>query len=97
MCAGMQDGEGEKQKSYLARCRLPCPVTDAMLAQLGSMKDVVLQQTTPARVEHRRAMLVMPLAVFKTTLASTKSWRVPGPGGDCTHISPISPFSACAA
>ena len=64
MCAGMQDGEGEKQKSYLARCRLPFPVTDAMLAQLGSMKDVVLQQTTPARVEHRRAMLVMPLPVF---------------------------------
>ena len=65
MCAGMQDGEGEKQKSYLARCRLPCPVTDAMLAQLGSMKNVVLQQTTPARVEHRRAMLVMPLPVFQ--------------------------------
>ena len=64
----MQDGEGEKQKSYLARCRLPCPVTDAMLAQLSSMKDVVLQQTTPGRVEHRRAMLVMPLAILQTSL-----------------------------
>ena len=65
--SGMQDGEGEKQKSYLARCRLPCAVTDAMLAQLSSMRDVVLQQTTPTRVEQRRAMLVMPLAVSQTS------------------------------
>ena len=54
----LQDGEGEKQKSYLAKCRLPCPVTDAMLEQLAAMKDIVLKQTTPTRVEQRRAMLV---------------------------------------
>lgn len=56
-----QDGEGEKQKSYLARCRLPCPVTDDMLQQLTAMKDIVLKQTTPTRVEQRRAMLVVLL------------------------------------
>lgn len=54
----MQDGEADKQKSYLAKCRLPCLVTDDMLQRLASMKNVVLQQTTPTRVEQRRAMLV---------------------------------------
>ena len=39
-----------------------------MLAQLSSMRDVVLQQTTPTRVEQRRAMLVMPLAVLQASL-----------------------------
>ena len=53
-----QDGEGEKQKSYLARCRLPCPVTEGMLQQLAATKDLLLKQTTPTRVEQRRAMLV---------------------------------------
>ena len=77
----MQDGEGEKQKSYLARCRLPCHVTEAMLAQLSSMKDVALQQTTPTRVEQRRAMLVIPLAVSQTSLRQhLVPGEVPGQG-----------------
>ena len=42
----------------MAKCRLPCPVTEDMLERLGAMKDVVLQQRTPTRVEQRRAMLV---------------------------------------
>ena len=42
----------------MAKCRLPCPVTEDMLERLGTMKDVVLQQRTPTRVEQRRAMLV---------------------------------------
>jgi tRNA U54 and U55 pseudouridine synthase Pus10 len=54
----MQEGEAEKQKAYVAKCRLPCPVTEDMLERLGAMKDVVLQQRTPTRVEQRRAMLV---------------------------------------
>lgn len=55
---GGQDGEAEKQKSYLARCRLPCPVTARHLEQLNATRDLLLQQRTPTRVEHRRAMLV---------------------------------------
>ena len=54
----LQDGEQEKQKSYLARCRLPCAVTPELLARINGTRDLLLQQTTPARVEHRRAMLV---------------------------------------
>ena len=54
----LQDGEAEKQKSYVARCRLPCPVTEDMLQKLAAMKDTTLKQTTPTRVEQRRAMLV---------------------------------------
>lgn len=42
----------------MAKCRLPCPVTEDMLERLGATKDVVLQQRTPTRVEQRRAMLV---------------------------------------
>ena len=53
-----QAGEQEKQKSYLARCRLPCAVTESMLAKLDSMEGLLLQQQTPTRVEHRRSMLV---------------------------------------
>ena len=58
---GDQDGEQEKQKSYLARCRLPCPVTARHLEQLNATRDLLLQQRTPTRVEHRRAMLVRSL------------------------------------
>ncbi len=72
----LQDGEGEKQKSYLAKCRLPCPVTDAMLEQLAAMKDVVLKQTTPTRVEQRRAMLVMPSSLSSALHSLFWSWAV---------------------
>jgi tRNA U54 and U55 pseudouridine synthase Pus10 len=54
----VQEGEAEKQKAYVAKCRLPCRVTADMLERLSAMKDVVLQQRTPTRVEQRRAMLV---------------------------------------
>ena len=53
-----QDGEQEKQKSYLARCRLPCAVTPEHLATINGTSGLLLKQTTPARVEHRRAILV---------------------------------------
>ncbi len=56
----MQAGEQEKQKSYLATCWLPCPVTPAILEKINSSENLVLQQRTPTRVEHRRAMLVGP-------------------------------------
>lgn len=56
--ACVQDGEQEKQKSYEARCRLPCAVTAKHLEQLNATKDLMLHQRTPTRVEHRRAMLV---------------------------------------
>jgi tRNA U54 and U55 pseudouridine synthase Pus10 len=54
----VQAGEQEKQKSYLATCWLPCPVTPAILDKINATENLVLQQRTPTRVEHRRAMLV---------------------------------------
>jgi hypothetical protein len=53
-----QAGEAEKQKSYEVTCRLPVPVTPALLAGLSATRDLLLQQTTPERVAHRRALLV---------------------------------------
>ena len=64
--SGGQDGEQKKQKSYLARCRLPCPVTAQHLEQLNATQDLLLQQKTPTRVEHRRAMLVRSLVTLFT-------------------------------
>ena len=55
----VQDGEQEKQKSYLARCRLPCPLTPEHIERINVAKELLLKQTTPTRVEQRRAMLVM--------------------------------------
>lgn len=53
-----QAGESEKQKSYEVTVRMPAPVTPDILASLNAMRDVLLQQTTPERVAHRRALLV---------------------------------------
>jgi tRNA pseudouridine synthase 10 len=58
LCACAQDGEQEKQKSYLARCRLPCALTAEHVQKINSAKELLLKQTTPTRVEQRRAMLV---------------------------------------
>ena len=54
----LQAGESEKQKSYEVTVRMPAPVTPDMLAALSAMREVLLQQTTPERVAHRRALLV---------------------------------------
>lgn len=54
----VQAGEQEKQKSYMATCWLPCPVTPDMFEKITATENLVLQQRTPTRVEHRRAMLV---------------------------------------
>ena len=56
-----QAGESEKQKSYEVTVRMPAPVTPEMLASLSAMREVLLQQTTPERVAHRRALLVRAL------------------------------------
>lgn len=57
-CHAPKAGESEKQKSYEVTCRLPVPVTPEMLAALSGTRELLLQQTTPERVAHRRAMLV---------------------------------------
>jgi tRNA pseudouridine synthase 10 len=56
--AAIKAGESAKEKSYLASVTLPVPATPAMLARLNGVKGLALAQTTPARVEARRAMLV---------------------------------------
>ena len=50
---GLQEGEQDKQKSYRALCWLPLEVTDDVIARLTSDEELVLKQTTPARVAHR--------------------------------------------
>jgi len=61
--AAIKEGECAKQKSYDALIELPVPVAPSMFESVASIKDLVLQQTTPTRVERRRAMLVRERAV----------------------------------
>ena len=63
-CAAVQAGEESKQKSYEAICELPCEVTEAHLETLNTTVNVLLKQTTPTRVAHRRAMLVRERMVY---------------------------------
>ena len=65
-----QAGEAEKQKSYEVRVRMPTPVTPEVLRALSAMREVLLQQTTPERVAHRRALLVRA-----QTLWGFLTWR----------------------
>lgn len=68
----VQAGEQEKQKSYLATCCLPCPVTRDMLDKISATENLVLQQRTPTRVEHRRAMLVRTCSPAQLTATLSK-------------------------
>ena len=56
--AAIKAGEASKEKSYRAAVTLPVPATPEMLARLNAVRGLVLAQTTPTRVEARRAMLV---------------------------------------
>lgn len=70
---GMNAGENEKEKSYTALVRVSRPATDADLALIASQSRLVIQQSTPTRVAHRRADLVRP-----RTIVSMSTDRVPG-------------------
>ena len=63
--AAIKEGEAAKQKSYEALCELPVPVTPAALAALTGTRELLLKQTTPTRVERRRAMLVRERTVHE--------------------------------
>ncbi len=63
--AALKEGEQEKQKSYVAVCSLPRPVTDADLALLESTQELKVVQQTPVRVLHRRANLSRPRVVHE--------------------------------
>ena len=70
---GMNAGENEKEKSYTALVRISRPATDEDLALIASKSRLVIQQSTPTRVAHRRADLVRP-----RTIVSMSTDRVPG-------------------
>ncbi|GFN95827.1 tRNA pseudouridine synthase pus10 [Plakobranchus ocellatus] len=50
----LKEGETSKTKSYSAECWCERPLTEADIAKLAAIKDLVLQQKTPLRVLHRR-------------------------------------------
>ena len=84
----VQAGEQEKQKSYLATCRLPCPVTPDMLDKISATENLVLQQRTPTRVEHRRAMLVRTCIPAQLTI-------LPPPHHGASHVCSTHGSGAC--
>ncbi|OTF84197.1 hypothetical protein BLA29_000222 [Euroglyphus maynei] len=52
----LKQGEQEKSKTYQAICCIDRPFTEADMNILNSVKDLVICQTTPIRVLHRRTL-----------------------------------------
>lgn len=48
--ARLKEGEQEKEKSYVAVCWLPRPLTDADVAAIAGARGLEVQQQTPVRV-----------------------------------------------
>lgn len=48
--ARLKEGEQEKEKSYVAVCWLPRPLTDADVALVEGTRGLEVQQQTPVRV-----------------------------------------------
>lgn len=67
-----QEGERDKQKVYEALCELPVEVTEEIVNRVNDRKDLLLAQTTPIRVAHRRAHLVRERTVYEMHCAPVK-------------------------
>lgn len=52
----LKEGEQEKSKTYQAICCIDRPFTESDMNILNSVKDLVICQTTPIRVLHRRTL-----------------------------------------
>ncbi|KAL4440487.1 hypothetical protein ABPG75_003488 [Micractinium tetrahymenae] len=74
--AWLKEGEQEKEKSYVAVCWLPRPLTDADVATIEGTRGLEVQQQTPIRVLHRRANLERPKVVQEMSVH-----RLAGPPG----------------
>jgi len=70
---GKDGTENEKEKSYTALVRISRPATDADFAHIAAQSRLVIHQSTPTRVAHRRADLVRPRVIV-----SMSTDRVPG-------------------
>ncbi|XP_067939004.1 tRNA pseudouridine synthase Pus10-like [Watersipora subatra] len=60
----LKDLEGEKRKTYSALCISDSDISQQVLDGLGDIKDLVLEQKTPIRVLHRRALAIRPRTVY---------------------------------
>ena len=60
----MKEGEQSKQKSYEAICKLPSALTPEMIQQINGQTNLLLQQNTPQRVAHRRALLIRERMIY---------------------------------
>ena len=70
---GMSSEEHEKEKSYVAIVRVSREATPEDHEKIASTSRLVVQQSTPTRVAHRRADLVRP-----RTIVSMSSEPIPG-------------------
>lgn len=70
---GKQSEESEKEKSYVALCRVSKAMTPEDHEKIAAIARLVVQQATPTRVAHRRADLIRP-----RTIVSMSSEPVPG-------------------
>ena len=70
---GMSSEEHEKEKSYVAIVRVSREATREDHEKIASTSRLVVQQSTPTRVAHRRADLVRP-----RTIVSMSSEPIPG-------------------
>jgi tRNA pseudouridine synthase 10 len=69
----LKTGETEKVKKYSAICYATRSLTEEDLVKMNAINDLVLHQTTPIRVLHRR-----PLAVRDRSVFDVRAERVEG-------------------
>lgn len=67
--ARLKEGEQEKQKSYVAVCWLPRPLTDADVATIEGTNGLEVHQQTPVRVGRREGAAAVGLLRGEATAA----------------------------
>lgn len=67
---GKQSEESEKEKSYVALCRISRPITPEDHEKIAGITRLVVQQATPTRVAHRRADLIRPRTIVSMSSES---------------------------
>ena len=70
---GQHSEESEKEKSYVAICRISRRVTAEDHKTIAAVSNLVVQQSTPTRVVHRRTDMVRP-----RTIVHMSSEPIPG-------------------
>ncbi|KAK7068269.1 putative tRNA pseudouridine synthase Pus10 [Halocaridina rubra] len=70
----LKEGEEEKTKAYCALCVVRTGYDPALLSQLSEMKELIIQQQTPLRVLHRRALMTRPKVIHEMSASPVNNF-----------------------